>query len=123
MGSGPLVRRRTPHLGIARPGQARLGVLGAFRAEVREQAAHLPGVPAAAVRRVAAPLWTETGETPAQLGSIALPRPPGVAEPGRSPVKMHDWDTRKVRCAAHALRREAPGIDHDRSPQVPWNTD
>ncbi|WP_395570832.1 beta-N-acetylhexosaminidase [Streptomyces sp. BK79] len=104
-----------------------LGLSWAGYVEVRrsydwDPAAYLPGAPAAAVRGVEAPMWTETLETPDQLDFMAFPRLPGVAELGWSPAKTHDWDTYKVRLAAQAPRWEALGIDYYRSPQVPWPT-
>ncbi|MER6109717.1 beta-N-acetylhexosaminidase [Streptomyces hirsutus] len=82
--------------------------------------AHLPGVPASAVRGVEAPLWTETLENSGHLEYMAFPRLPGIAELGWSPAATHDWDGYRSRLAAQAPRWDALGMDYYRSPQVPW---
>ncbi|WP_200306125.1 beta-N-acetylhexosaminidase [Streptomyces adelaidensis] len=81
---------------------------------------YLEGVPAAAVRGVEAPLWTETIVTSADVEYMAFPRLPGVAELGWSPVSAHGWEGYRVRLAAQGARWEALGIGYFRSPQVPW---
>ncbi|WP_375138124.1 beta-N-acetylhexosaminidase [Streptomyces sp. Act143] len=81
---------------------------------------YLPGLPAAAVRGVEAPLWTETIVTSDDVEYMAFPRLAGVAELGWSPAATHDWEAYRVRLAAQGPRWEALGIDYYRSPQVPW---
>ncbi|MEU0371563.1 beta-N-acetylhexosaminidase [Streptomyces sp. NPDC006283] len=81
---------------------------------------YLPGAPAAAIKGVEAPLWTETISRNEHIDHMAFPRLPGVAELGWSPAATHDWDTYKVRLAAQGPRLSALGIDYYRSPQVPW---
>ncbi|MGW4273548.1 beta-N-acetylhexosaminidase [Streptomyces seoulensis] len=102
-----------------------LGLSWAGYVEVRrsydwDPATYLPGAPAAAVRGVEAPMWSETLSTSAQLDTMAFPRLPGAAELGWSPAATHDWDAYKVRLAAQAPRWDALGIGYYRSPQVPW---
>ncbi|MCQ4209173.1 beta-N-acetylhexosaminidase [Streptomyces longispororuber] len=83
--------------------------------------AYLPGAPAAAVKGVEAPMWSETLSESAQVEYMAFPRLPGVAELGWSPAATHDWNTYKVRLAEQAPRWDALGIAYYKSPQVPWN--
>ncbi|WP_275410226.1 beta-N-acetylhexosaminidase [Streptomyces sp. SID14478] len=85
-----------------------------------DPATYLPGAPAAAVRGVEAPMWSETLSTSAHLDYMAFPRLPGVAELGWSPAASHDWDAYKARLAAQAPRWDALGIGYYKSPQVPW---
>ncbi|WP_372351433.1 beta-N-acetylhexosaminidase [Streptomyces sp. KL116D] len=82
---------------------------------------YLPGAPAAAVKGVEAPMWSETLSESAQVEYMAFPRLPGVAELGWSPAATHDWNTYKVRLAEQAPRWDALGIAYYKSPQVPWN--
>ncbi|GAB2845260.1 beta-N-acetylhexosaminidase [Streptomyces deserti] len=81
---------------------------------------YLAGAPAAAIRGVEAPLWTETIETSAHIDHMAFPRLPGVAELGWSPAATHDWEDYRLRLAAQGPRWDALGIGYYRSPQVPW---
>ncbi|AEV85862.1 beta-N-acetylhexosaminidase [Actinoplanes sp. SE50] len=82
--------------------------------------AYLTGVPAAAVRGVEAPLWTETLRTSNDLEYMAFPRLPAIAELGWSPAATHDWDVFRLRLAAQAPRWRAAGLNFYPSPQVPW---
>ncbi|MGW1063441.1 beta-N-acetylhexosaminidase [Streptomyces aureus] len=101
-------------------GQDWAGLVEVRRAYDWDPGSYLPGVPAAAVRGVEAPLWTETIRSSADIDVMAFPRLPGAAELGWSPASTHDWDTYKVRLAAQAPRWDALGIGYHRSPQVPW---
>lgn len=103
----------------------RLGTRWAGLVEVRrsydwDPGSYLAGAPAASIRGVEAPLWTETLTNSADLEYMAFPRLPGAAELGWSPASTHDWDRYKVRLAAQAPRWDALGISYYRSPQVPW---
>jgi hexosaminidase len=103
----------------------KLGLAWAGYVDVRrsydwDPATYLPGAPASAIKGVEAPLWTETISSDAHIDQMAFPRLPGVAELGWSPAATHDWDAYKVRLAAQGPRLSALGIDHYRSPQVPW---
>jgi N-acetyl-beta-hexosaminidase len=83
---------------------------------------YLPGVPAAAVLGVEAPLWTETVATLADIEFMAFPRLPALAELAWSPQSARDWDTFKVRLGAQGPRWTVQGINYYRSPQVPWTS-
>jgi hexosaminidase len=82
--------------------------------------AFLLGAPAAAVRGVEAPLWTETIRTSADIEYMAFPRLPAIAELGWSPAATHDWAAFRLRLGAQAPRWRAMGINFYPSPQVPW---
>jgi hexosaminidase len=102
-----------------------LGLNWAGYVEVRDAydwdpATFLRGAPASAVLGVEAPLWSETISTSDNIGYMAFPRLPAVAELGWSPAATHDWASFRVRLAAQGPRWEAMGIDYYRSPQVPW---
>ena len=106
----------------------KLGLAWAGYVEVQrsydwDPGAYLPGAPAAAVRGVEAPLWTETISETAHIDQMAFPRLPGVAELGWSPAATHDWPSYRLRLAAQGPRFTALGIDYYRSPQVPWETE
>ncbi|MFB0619666.1 beta-N-acetylhexosaminidase [Streptomyces sp. AGS-58] len=103
----------------------RLGTDWAGLVEVRRAydwnpGAYLPGVPAAAVRGVEAPLWSETLRKSADLEYLAFPRLAGTAELGWSPAATHDWNRYRTRLAAQGPRWDALGVTYYRSPQVPW---
>ncbi|MFC7340114.1 beta-N-acetylhexosaminidase [Saccharopolyspora griseoalba] len=81
---------------------------------------YLQGVPEEAVLGVEAPLWTETLETSEHLEFMSFPRLPAIAELGWSPPQELNWESFRQRLATHGPRLEAAGIDHYRSPQIPW---
>ncbi|MXM63404.1 family 20 glycosylhydrolase [Streptomyces sp. HUCO-GS316] len=101
-------------------GQDWAGLVEVRRSYDWDPGTYLAGAPAAAIRGVEAPLWTETIVTDADIDYMAFPRLPGVAELGWSPAATHDWDAYKVRLAAQGPRWDALGIGYYRSPQVPW---
>ncbi|MBQ1119444.1 beta-N-acetylhexosaminidase [Streptomyces sp. B15] len=96
------------------------GYVSTQRAYDWDPADYLSGVPERAVLGVEAPLWSETIATSAQLEYLAFPRLPGVAELGWSPAATHDWDGYRERLAQQGSRWELMGVNHYRSPQVPW---
>ncbi|MFD1831743.1 beta-N-acetylhexosaminidase [Streptomyces desertarenae] len=102
-----------------------LGLSWAGYVEVRQSYDWDPGsyfadVPQEAVLGVEAPLWTETIETGDHIEFMAFPRLPGIAELGWSPASALDWEDYRTRLAQQGPRWELMGIDHWRSPQVPW---
>ncbi|MGW2639217.1 beta-N-acetylhexosaminidase [Streptomyces sp. NPDC001348] len=101
-------------------GQDWAGLVEVRRAYDWDPGDYLPGAPAAGIRGIEAPLWTETIRTSADIDRMAFPRLPGAAELGWSPAATHDWDAYKARLAAQAPRWDALGIGYYRSPQVPW---
>lgn len=103
----------------------KLGLSWAGYTEVKDAygwdpATFLRGAPASAVLGVEAPLWSETISTSDDIGYMAFPRLPAVAELGWSPAVSHDWDAFRLRLAAQGPRWDALGIDYYRSAQVPW---
>jgi hexosaminidase len=106
------------------PGQS-LGLHWAGYVEVRnaynwDPTTVAPGVPAASVLGVEAPLWTETLGTVGDLEFMAFPRLPAIAEIGWSPQSTHDWNAFSVRLAAQAPLWDALGMNYYKSIQVPW---
>ncbi|HEX2078106.1 MAG TPA: beta-N-acetylhexosaminidase [Longimicrobium sp.] len=85
-----------------------------------DPAAFLQGVGEADVIGVEAPLWTETVKNLTAAYYLAFPRLPAVAELGWSPASARDWESFRLRLAAHAPRWHLLGINYYRSPQVPW---
>ncbi|HEU0302908.1 MAG TPA: family 20 glycosylhydrolase, partial [Longimicrobium sp.] len=103
-----------------------LGLYWAGFVEVRdaydwEPATLLPGVAETDVIGVEAPLWTETVKNLTAAYYLAFPRLPAVAELGWSPAAARDWESFRLRLAAHAPRWHLLGINYHRSPQVPWD--
>ena len=85
-----------------------------------EPATLLPGVGEADIIGVEAPLWTETVKNLTAAYYLIFPRLPAVAELGWSPAAARDWESFRLRLAAHAPRWHLLGINYYRSPQVPW---
>ncbi|MCP2328716.1 hexosaminidase [Hamadaea flava] len=67
-----------------------------------------------------APLWTENIRTDADVEFMTLPRMPGLAELGWSPVAGRSWDEYRYRLAAQEPRWTAMGVGYYRSTEVPW---
>ncbi|MET7418455.1 family 20 glycosylhydrolase [Dactylosporangium sp. NPDC005555] len=87
-----------------------------------DPATYLPGVPAASILGVEAPLWSETLRTLADIEFMAFPRMPAIAELAWSPQSARNWDTFKVRLGAQGPRWTVQNINYYRSSQVPWGT-
>ncbi|MEV8098872.1 family 20 glycosylhydrolase, partial [Kitasatospora sp. NPDC085879] len=104
-------------LGLSWAASSGLDVLAAYD---WDPDSHLNGVPAAAVRGIEAPLWTETAATPQDLDYLTYPRLPAYAELGWSPAAAHDVADFADRLAAHGPRWELRGIRYHRSPGIPW---
>src|SRR5690606_38432207 len=85
-----------------------------------DPATRVPGVEAAQIQGVEAPLWTETIETMDDIEYMVFPRLTGVAEIGWSQAKDREWEDYKVRLARQAARWDAMNINFYRSPRVPW---
>ncbi|MEV0158104.1 family 20 glycosylhydrolase [Micromonospora sp. NPDC050686] len=96
------------------------GLIDVRRAYDWDPGSHLTGVPAEAVLGVAAPLWTESVTSLAEIEFMLLPRLPAVAELGWSPRSTHDWARFRARLAAHAPRWHTAGITYHPSPDIPW---
>jgi hexosaminidase len=106
----------------------RLGLKWAGSIEVRtaydwDPANHVAGVGEAGILGVEAPLWSETTETSADIEYLAFPRLPAVMEVAWSPWSTHNWESFRQRLAAQGPRWRVMGLNHYRSPQVPWPAD
>ena len=66
------------------------------------------------------PIWSETLRNITALQYLAMPRLPALAEVAWSPQSARDWESFRVRIAAHAPRWNYLGVNYYRSPQVPW---
>lgn len=69
---------------------------------------------------IEAPLWTETVKDRADLEYLVLPRLPGYAEIGWTPVTQRNWDEYKQRLAQHGKRFKAQNLNFYPSKLVPW---
>jgi hexosaminidase len=81
---------------------------------------YVSGVPAARVRGVEAPLWTETLRTTSDLDYMAFPRLPAIAELGWSPYSTHDLTAFKKRLGAQGPRWHTAGLNYYHSSQISW---
>lgn len=81
----------------------------------------VPGVSAADVSGVLAPIWSETLKNIDEVELMAFPRVVGIAEIGWSPRSTHDFQAYRVRLAAQAERWTLGGVNFYRAPDVPWD--
>ncbi|MGW3627020.1 beta-N-acetylhexosaminidase [Streptomyces sp. NPDC000880] len=81
---------------------------------------YIDGVGEAQVLGVEAALWTERVATFEEVQYMTLPRLPGVAEIGWSPVSGRAWEEYRHRLAAHGPRWSRLGWQYYRSIEVPW---
>ena len=79
----------------------------------------LPGVAESSLLGVEAALWAETLTTIDEVEFMLFPRLPGVAEAGWS-AAGRDWESYRVRLAAHGARWERMGVKFFRSGEVEW---
>jgi len=70
---------------------------------------------------IEAPLWSETVSNIREAEYLIFPRLQGYAEIGWTPANLRNWDTYKVRLAAHGERMKAHDINFYPSKLVPWN--
>ncbi|HKP18902.1 MAG TPA: beta-N-acetylhexosaminidase [Gaiellaceae bacterium] len=103
----------------------RLGLQWAGFSSVRDSYAWdparvVPGLAAAAVLGVEAPLWSETVRTMADAEYLAFPRLIGIAEIGWSPARGRSWSEYRLRLGAQGPLLAALGVNYYRSPEVPW---
>ena len=66
------------------------------------------------------PIWSETLRNITALQYLAMPRLPALAEVAWSPQSAREWESFRVRIAAHAPRWTYLGVNYYRSPQIPW---
>jgi hexosaminidase len=105
--------------------RTKLGMDWAGHVEVRtaydwEPTELLDGVGDDDVLGVEAQLWSETLHSLDDVEFMAFPRLPGIAEVAWSPATARDWERYRERLATHGPRWAAMGVNHYRSPQVPW---
>jgi hexosaminidase len=85
-----------------------------------DPATYQAGVTERDIVGVEGPIWSETLRNITAVQYLAVPRLPALAEVGWSPQSMRDWESFRVRIAAHAPRWNYLGVNYYRSPQVPW---
>ncbi|GIF15391.1 beta-N-acetylhexosaminidase [Actinoplanes teichomyceticus] len=85
-----------------------------------DPAQRLPGVPEDALLGVAAPLWSETLRSVADMQYLTFPRLPAVAEVAWTPQDGRDWASFRARVAAFGPRWAAAGVTYFRSPEIDW---
>jgi hexosaminidase len=103
----------------------RLGLHWAGYTSVRDAYAweptrQVPGVGAASVLGVEAPLWSETVRSMADAEYLAFPRLIGIAEIGWSPMRGRSWADYRTRLGAQGPLLRALGVNFYRSPEIPW---
>jgi hexosaminidase len=113
------------YLDMKYDGTTELGLRWAGLLEVRtvyewDPATYMKGSVGAGVLGVEAPLWSETIRNMTAAQYLAVPRLPALAEVGWTPQARRDWESFRVRLAAHAPRWTLLGINFYRSPQIPW---
>ncbi|MEL7586420.1 MAG: beta-N-acetylhexosaminidase [Prolixibacteraceae bacterium] len=69
---------------------------------------------------IEAPLWSETIKDKADIEYLTLPRLPGYAEIGWTPVTERNWDDYKQRLAEHGKRFKIQNLNFYPSKLVPW---
>jgi hexosaminidase len=85
-----------------------------------EPTRQVPGVGAASVLGVEAPLWSETVQSIADAEYLAFPRLIGIAEIGWSPMRGRSWADYRTRLAGQGPLLRSLGVNYYRSPEVPW---
>jgi hexosaminidase len=89
-------------------------------AYVWDPAREVPGVGAAALLGVEAPLWSETIGSMADVEYLAFPRLIGIGEIGWSPARGRSWAEYRIRLGAQGPLLRALGVNYFRAPDVPW---
>jgi hexosaminidase len=102
-----------------------LGLQWAGLIEVRDAydwdpATYMKGATERDILGIEAPLWSETLRNITAAQYLAMPRLPAVAEVAWTPQAARQWDSFRVRLAAHAPRWNLLGVNYYRSPQIPW---
>ncbi|AEV82140.1 beta-N-acetylhexosaminidase [Actinoplanes sp. SE50] len=96
------------------------GLVPVRRSYEWDPATRLAGVGEQALLGVAAPLWSETLRTVADVQYLTFPRLPAVAEVGWTPQAGRDWAAFRERLAAFGPRWDAAGVNYHRSPEIDW---
>ena len=69
---------------------------------------------------IEAPLWSETIRNITAAQFLLMPRLPAIAELAWSPPAARQWDSFRLRVAAHGPRWNLLGINYHRDPSIPW---
>jgi hexosaminidase len=85
-----------------------------------DPATYQVGVTEGDIVGVEAPIWSETLRNITAVQYLAMPRLPALAEVGWTPQSAREWESFRVRVAAHAPRWNYLGVNYHRSPQIPW---
>jgi hexosaminidase len=85
-----------------------------------DPASEVPGVGAASILGLEAPLWAETLITRQDYEYLEFPRLAAVAELAWSAPARVGWDSFRLRIAAHGARLAALGVNFARVPGVAW---
>jgi hexosaminidase len=96
------------------------GLVPVRRAYDWDPATRLPGVTEEALLGVAAPLWSETLRSVADVQFLTFPRLPAVAEVGWSRQDARDWESFRERVALFGPRWESAGVTYFRAPGIDW---
>jgi hexosaminidase len=85
-----------------------------------DPATYQAGVTEGDIVGIEGPIWSETLRNITAVQYLAMPRLPALAEVAWSPQSSRDWESFRVRIAAHAPRWNYLGVNYYQSPQVPW---
>lgn len=85
-----------------------------------DPATYSASIPESDIVGVEAPLWSETVRNMTAAQYLLMPRLPAVAEVAWTPQPLRQWESFRVRLAAHAPRWNYLGVNYYRSPQIPW---
>ncbi|WP_436523001.1 family 20 glycosylhydrolase [Actinoplanes sp. HUAS TT8] len=96
------------------------GLVPVRRAYDWDPAERLAGVTEESLLGVAAPLWSETLRSVADVQYLTFPRLPAVAEIGWTPRAGRDWESFRERVALFGPRWEAAGVSYFRAPEIDW---
>jgi hexosaminidase len=85
-----------------------------------DPASMLKGFNTARIIGIEAPMWSETPRNITAAQYLIMPRLPAVAEVAWSPLSARQWDSFRLRLAAHGPRWNLLGINYHRDPSIPW---
>lgn len=85
-----------------------------------DPAAFQAGVTERDIVGVEGPIWSETLRNITAVQYLAIPRLPALAEVGWTPQAGRQWESFRLRIAAHAPRWNYLGVNYYRSPQISW---
>jgi hexosaminidase len=85
-----------------------------------DPAAFQTGVTERDIVGVEGPIWSETLRNITAVQYLAIPRLPALAEVGWTAQSGRQWESFRLRIAAHAPRWNYLGVNYYRSPQISW---